>query len=416
MRRHEVLRTTFAVRGSDLVQVVAPTPAPSRELTRIDLGSLAAARRDQEARRLAYAEARRPFDLSRGPLARTALLVLGDREHVLLLTFHHVVFDGWSTGIFLRELSLFYGAAVDGETARPRPLPVQYADFAEWQRRWLSGGELERQTDYWRRQLGGAPEVIDLPLDRPRPAVLGQEGAHLPAALPAAAVEALRRLARESSATLYMALTAVFMALLQRVSGQRDVLMGSPIAGRNRSQLEPLIGFFVNTLVIRGRIEAGTGFRGFLEAVRDTTLEAYAHQDLPFEKLVAELAPKRSRSHSPIFQVMVSHQSVSGRSLSLPGLEPDLIEDEVTTTKFDLTLGFMESPERLTAQMGYRAELFDGATLRRLRGGFLNLLESVTADPDRALGDLETVAAAERHQVLVEWNATAEGPCGRPPL
>ena len=408
VRRHEVLRTTFAVRGSDLVQVVASPPTPSRELPRINLRSLAAARRGQEAHRLAYAEARRPFDLSRGPLARITLLALGEREHVLLLNFHHVVFDGWSTAIFLRELSLFYRAAVEGEPARPQPLPVQYADFSEWQRRWLSGGELERQTEYWRRQW--AARRGDRPAARPTPAGGARPAGRQPFCGPAGRPG--RGVAPAGPGELGDALHGSHgrlhdrAAASERPAGRPRGLTGrrtQPLADRAPDRLlrqhlgDPRPGRGRHRLPWLPRSDPGHDARSLCPpgpAVREARRRARAEAqpqsltDLPGHGL----APER-----------LQPAPVPAR------LEPKLLEDEVTTTKFDLTLGFMESAKRLVAQMGYRTELFDSVTLKRLRGHFVNLLESVTADPDRALGELESIGATERHQVLIEWNATADG-------
>ena len=405
LRRHEVLRTRFEVRGSDVVQVVVP-PREQR-MPRVDLDGLTAAARDAEVRRQARDEARRPFDLARGPLVRTALVRLSESEHVVLLNFHHVICDGWSIGVFIRELASFYQAGVEVTPSRMPALPVQYGDFSAWQRKWLGSGELERQLDYWRGHLRGAPELIDLPIDRPRPATIGQEGSTLPLALSEAAVAALGDLARSCGATLYIALLSGFVSLLHRLSGQRDVLVGTPIAGRNRSAVEPLIGFFVNTLVIRSRLDGQPGFRRFFEDIRETTLAAYAHQDVPFEKLVAELAPRRSRSHSPLFQVMVAHHPAP-RSFALTGLDLEPIAPDVTTAKFDLALGLVESPEKTWGHLDYRTELFDAVTVRRFRSHFRNLLENAAADPDRPLPELPLLAAAEHQQLVVEWNATAE--------
>ena len=402
--RHETLRTTFGEVHGEPVQVVA-APAPW-DLPLVDLDGLPAASRSAEARRLTRGEAVLSFDLARGPLARAALLRLSAQQHAVLLTFHHVISDGWSIGVFVRELAALYGAAVEGQPAPLPPLAIQYADFAGWQRQWLSGGELERQLDYWRGQLQGAPEVIDLPLDRPRPAVLGPGGRLVVMPLASDRLAALRRLARDQGATLYMTVLAGFAALLHRASGQSDVLVGSLNAGRNRVELEPLIGFFVNTLVIRSRSEGDTSFRSFLDAVRRTALEAYAHQGLPFEKLVAELAPRRTRGDSPIFQVMVAHQPAP-EAFSLPGLELEELAPDVTTAKFDLSLGLAESAADALIRLSYRTDLFDAVTVERLRSQLRNLLDGVVAEVDRPLADLVLTTAAERHQVAVEWNGSA---------
>ncbi|MCP4663702.1 MAG: non-ribosomal peptide synthetase, partial [bacterium] len=303
VRRHEVLRTTFPAASGRPRQVIAPRLELALPL--VDLRSPAQERREAEALRLAAEEALRPFDLRTGPLIRSTLLRLADEEHVLLVTMHHIVSDGWSMGIFFRELQALYAAARYSVSAPGLPeLPIQYADFAYWQRRWLSGEVLEAELAYWRAELAGAPPQLELPTDRPRPAVVSYRGRVREVALSAELAGALTALSRSRDATLYMTLLAAFKTLLTRYSGQQDIVVGSPIAGRNRREIEALVGFFVNTLVLRTDLAADPSFERLLARVRRVALDAYAHQDLPFEQLVDELQPQRDTSLHPLFQVM----------------------------------------------------------------------------------------------------------------
>ncbi|HVR98030.1 MAG TPA: AMP-binding protein, partial [Thermoanaerobaculia bacterium] len=387
--RHEALRTTFAAPAGRPVQVVHPEPR--LELPVIDLSGL-----PQAAGRLAREEARRPFDLGRGPLLRLALLRLGEREHVLLLTMHHIVSDGWSLGVLLREIAALY----DGRSLPD--LPVQYADFAVWQRRWL---DFAGQLAYWKRQLGdlnGAPRILELPLDRPRPAMQTFRGASLPVSLPT--VEAL---CRRQGVTPFMVLLAAWSALLGRHADQQDVLVGTPIAGRNRREIEGLIGFFVNTLVLRADLSGAPAFGELLDRVRQTALDAYTHQDLPFDRLVEELVPERDLSISPLFQVMLTLQNASRQTFELPGLALSPVDVDGGVEKFDLTLACQEGPEGLAGVLGYNTGLFDGSTAARLAARFQALLAAAVADPGLPLPELPLLLAAERHQLLVEWNDTS---------
>ena len=301
VRRHEVLRTRFESVEGQPFQLIDP---PERfELHREDLSQQPAQQLQAEVQRRIEAEVRERFDLQRGPLFRASLLRLSDAEHVLLVTMHHVVSDGWSMGILMRELSSLYAAYREGRPSPLAELPVQYADYALWQRGWLQGAALHRQLEYWRSQLAGAPAALELPTDRPRPAVASFKGAMLRIAIPKEISEALAELARQHNATLFMTVLAAFQVLLSRYTGQRDIVVGSPIAGRTHRQTEGLIGFFVNTLVLRTRVFGQLSFVQLLEQVKESTLGAYAHQDIPFEKLVAELHPQRDLSRQPLFQV-----------------------------------------------------------------------------------------------------------------
>ncbi|MEA2560961.1 MAG: hypothetical protein QOH06_2465, partial [Acidobacteriota bacterium] len=398
VRRHRVLRTRFALVEGAPVQVAAPdlrVPLPV-----VDLGALPRALREAETQRLANAEARRPFDLSQGPLIRTTLLRQESEAHALLLSMHHIVSDGWSLGVLLQELAALYESS-------PLPeLPIQYADYAVWQRGRLAGEALEAELAWWRERLAGVPALLELPTDRPRPPVQSFRGGKVEIALPAALSERLAALSRKSGATLFMALLAGFDALLSRLTGQLDVVVGSPVAGRNRAELEGLIGFFVNTLVLRTDLSGDPGFAQVLERIRQTTVGAYAHQEVPFEKLVAELAPVRTLAHAPLFQVMLILQNAPWRDLRLGDLALTWLGVEAGTSKFDLRLSLMEGEEGLAGSIVYNRDLFDNSTVTRFAAGFHRLLAGALADPGAPLPELPLLDEAERHQLLREWNDT----------
>ncbi|HEX7238923.1 MAG TPA: MupA/Atu3671 family FMN-dependent luciferase-like monooxygenase, partial [Longimicrobiaceae bacterium] len=402
--RHETLRTVFATTDGEPVQVVEP--AAPRPLPVHDLRALPDDERAAEVRRLARAGANRPFDLARGPLLRAGLVRTDDEEWVLLLTLHHVASDGWSTGILLRETSALYEARLDGSDAALPPLPVQYADFAVWQRAWLTGEVLERQLAFWRAELAGAPPVLDLPTDRPRPAVQGSREGVLALALPASTSRALRALSRREGATLFMTLLGAWQLLLARWSGEDDVSVGSPVAGRTRLETEGLIGFFVNMLVLRTEVRAEASFPELLGQVRETTLGAYAHQDIPFEKLVEELAPQRSLTHAPLFQVTFSLQSRERAAPWSGSLRMEQMGDEEGAAKYDLALDLAESGDGVAGTISYRRELFDAATVERMAEHFAALAAGIAADPDRPLAEIPMLGEAERRRLVEEWNAT----------
>ena len=340
---------------------------------------------------------------------RAALLRLRADEHVLLIAVHHIVSDGWSTGILLRELGVLYRAFVAGEPSPLPELPLQYGSFASWQRRWLTGAVLERQLAYWRQRLRGAPGVLELPTDRPRPPVQSLRGASRSFTLPARLSAALQALAQGEGATLFMVLLAAFDAFLHRLTRQEDLVLGSPIANRNQVGIEGLVGLFVNTLVLRTDLGGNPSFRTLLGRVRETTLGAYAHQDLPFEKLVEELAPERSLSHAPLFQVLLALQNAPTAAAELPGLTLEPLEGEGGTAKFDLSLELFEDGLGLSGGIEYSTDLFDGATAARWANHLERLLEEVVADPDVRLSSLDLLSLAERHQILGEWNDTRAG-------
>ena len=336
VRRHEVLRTVLASRGDQVVQVIQPvTPLP---LPLIDLSALRAEERSREASRWSAAEALRPFDLASGPLIRAELLRLAPEQHIGQLTLHHIATDGWSTGLLIRELAALYRAYAANQPSPLVELPVQYADFARWQRQWLEGEEMRSQLAYWRAQLSGAPPVLELPTDRPRPAVRTFHGATEELYLTRELSDGLIGLSRREGTTLFMTLLAAYQVLLSRYSGQRDISVGTPVAGRNYLEIEDLIGFFINTLVLRGDLSGDPSFQELLGRVREVVLDAQAHQNLPFEKVVEELEPERSLSHTPLFQVWFALQNVPREVLELPDLEIRTEAIAGETSKFDLNL------------------------------------------------------------------------------
>ena len=398
VRRHEALRTTIAEREGQPVQVIAPALAlPFPVVERRDLPP---AEREREAARLAAEEAQLPFDLERGPLLRCTLVRFAADDALLLVTLHHIVSDAWSLGIFFGEISALYEGFARRRPVELPELPVQYADFAQWQREWLRGEVLERFLAFWRGQLAGAPAVLELPTDHPRPEVQTFRGALTHFALPAALAGALSALGQRLGATLFMTLLAVYAALLERYTGQRDIVIGSPIANRNRAEIEGVIGFFVNTLVVRVELAAEASFVELVERVADGTLAGYDHQDLPFEKLVAELQPQRDLGRNPLFQVMFSLQNTPTLAANMVSADPRMAEVGTGTAKFDLALLMGESAGTVTGAAEYNTDLFDAVTIERLVEHFLNLLGSAAADPGRRLSELEISSGAERQQLL----------------
>ena len=407
-RRHESLRTTFAEGGGLPRQIVHPPVAAA--LPVVDLGGLDPARRAAETRRRIAEEARRPFSLEHGPLLRTALLRLGADEHVLLVTMHHIVSDGWSVPIYVREMASLYAA----KPAALPELPIQYADFAHWQRQWLQGDVLEAELSHWRERLRGLPPLIELPSDRPRPAVRNWRGAAYRSILGADLSQALKQAARRLGATPFMVLLAAFAALLHRYSGQGSFAVGVPVAGRNRVEIEPLIGFFVNTLVLRCDVAGDTELRALVERVRETVLDADAHQDVPFEKLVEELAPERSMSHTPLFQVALAFQNLPRTDFAAEELKMTPVGVSSGTAKFDLTLAVRAEEDRTVLDVEYSTELFDAATIGRFADHLARLLAAAVAAPARRVAELPLLDAAERHQLVVDWNPVrTEGDRGR---
>ncbi|HWS88837.1 MAG TPA: amino acid adenylation domain-containing protein, partial [Pyrinomonadaceae bacterium] len=400
-RRHEVLRTTFAAVDGQPVQIVHPPQPLALPVT--DLSQLGEEERERQVERAVVEDARRPFDLSAGPLLRVSLMRLGTEDHVLLFTLHHIVSDAWSLGVFVREVVTLYGAYLEG---RPSPLPelkIQYADYAVWQREWLQGEVLEQQVGYWREQLAGAPAVLELPTDKPRPAVQTHRGGHHSFTLSEELTKRLRELSRDEGASLFMTLLAGWQLVLSRYSGQDEVVVGAPIANRHRAEVEPLIGFFVNTLALRARLGGAQSFRELLGQVKETTLGAYAHQDLPFEKLVEELQPDRKLSHTPLFQVIFTLQNAPVGELKLPGLQLSPVGRGGTErTHFDLSLGINESDDKLKCSLGYNTDLFEAATAERLAGNYERLLAEAVAAPELPISQLSMLSDEEREQ-LRRW-------------
>jgi amino acid adenylation domain-containing protein len=385
-RRHEALRTRFVLAGAEPVQVIDP-PSPVA-LPRIDLRSLPTDARQAEGARLAEAEAQHPFDLQRGPVFRALLLRTGEDEHRLLLTFHHIVADGWSMGILVRELTELYEAGVLGRAPELPALPVQYADFAQWQRGWLQGDILDGQLAYWRAQLAGARAELPLPADRRRPERPTFRAERRPLTLEADLVASLGALARRERATLFMVLLTGFQTLLARCSGQTDVVVGTPIAGRGHEATEALIGFFANTLVLRADLAGNPSFREALARIRRVTLDAYAHQDLPFDKLVEILRPERRQGRNPLFAVLFALQNAPLAPLAFPGLRVAVEDLEAGAAKFDLVLSLAEAADRLQGGIEYDSELFEAATIDGLLRQYETLLRAVVQDPEARIAHI----------------------------
>jgi amino acid adenylation domain-containing protein len=397
--RHEVLRTTFAAVDGVPAQIIGgerPVELRVTDVSRVPT---------PEVEKLLREESSRPFDLSSDSPLRAALLKLGAEEHILLLVMHHIASDGWSMGVLYRELSVLYEAFCRGEVPSLPELPIQYVDYAVWQRQWLQGEVFEKQLSYWKEQLSALP-VLELPTDRPRPAMQTFRGARKSAAFPKALGAELKALSRREGVTLFMTLLAAFQTLLHRYTGQHDIVVGSPIAGRTRAEIEALIGVFINTLLLRGDLSGDSKFTELLARVRKTALEAYEHQDLPFEKLVEELNPERDPSRNPLFQVMFVLQNtpINLPTLAGPGMSP--VELGTETAKFDLTLSVKEAAGSLTATLEYNTDLFEHATISRMLGHFQTLLQGIVANPEQRISELPILTEAQRHRVLAEWNNT----------
>jgi amino acid adenylation domain-containing protein len=392
IERHEALRTTFAVMDGQPTQVIgAPQPVT---LVRIDLTALPERRREPAALHMATEAVQAPFDLARGPLLHASLLRLGDQAHVALLNMHHIVSDGWSVGVFLNELATLYTAHAHGQPIALPALPVQYADYALWQRTWLQGAVLDAQLGYWRTQLGGELPVLDLPTDQPRPPSCTFRGARESLRLAQSLADALRELSRAEGATLFMTLLAAFKLLMQRYSGQNDIIVGAPIAGRTRAETEGLIGFFVNTLVLRTDLAGAVSFRALLGRVRAVCLGAYAHQELPFEKLLEELQPARDLSHTPLFQVFFNMLNMPYSRSTLPELTVELLAPPEIGAKFDLTLYVEEQADAIQCELVYNADLFEPARMVALLDQLRHLLEQIAGRPDAPLAQVTLVTPA----------------------
>ena len=404
LKRHETLRTTFLIIDGQPIQAI--TPASYQSLSIIDLQELQSDQRLTEAQLQFAALAQQPFDLSQGPLMLVKLLKLSAEEHWLLFNFHHIICDRWSFGVFTRELTALYTACTSGQPSPLPELPIQYADFAHWQGERLQGSILEDLLTYWKRQLSGQLPVLELPTDHPRPPLQSYRGSSQSLQLSQDLTIALNNLSRQSGATLFMTLLAAFKVLLHRYSGQEDIIVGIPIAGRNRPELENLIGFFLNTLVLRTDLSGNPRFHDLLKQVREIALGAYEHQDLPFEKLVEELHPQREQSISPLFQVMLILQNTPTAEVKLPGLTISSLKNSNQTAKYDLTLYLLETEQGLNCHLEYNTDLFASTTITRILSHFQTLLEGIVANPNQRLSDLPLLTERERYQLLVEWNDT----------
>ena len=406
VHRHEILRTTFDVIEGHPVQIISPfQPIP---LVMVNLSE--AANPEREAQIAAMKEAQTPLNLKHGPMFRTVLLRLGDADYVLLITTHHIAFDGWSRRILVSELASLYDAYRQGHPSPLVDLPLQYADYAVWQRHVLQGEVIEKLLKYWKQQLAGAPTTLDLPADRPRPALQSFRGAAKSFACTKELTDTVASAARQFGATSFMVLLAGFYMLLARYSGQDDILVGAVIANRNRAEVEGLIGLFANTLPLRTRLDGDPSFRQLLARVKDSALGAYAHQDMPFERLVEELRPERSLSYNPLFQVLFSLQSTAHRAFELGGLELQPLGGVVgTTAKFDLSFFMLEGVEGLGGRVEYNTDLFEADTIDRMLRHYLRLLELALAEPEKAISRLPLLDESERRKILVEFNQTEAG-------
>ncbi|WP_309677684.1 condensation domain-containing protein, partial [Pseudomonas sp.] len=409
VERHETLRTVFQRQADgDLLQVPASGPLV---IDQVDFSALPAMERERSIAQAAEQQSVLPFDLSVGPLLRVTLLKLADQEHVLLLTLHHIVSDGWSMNVLIDEFIRCYDAFEAGAEPQLAPLPIQYSDYALWQRRWLEAGEQARQLDYWQAQLGDEHPVLELPTDHPRPAMPSYRGTRYEFAVDGQLAEQLRATAQKHNITLFMLLLGAFNALLHRYSGQTDIRVGVPIANRNRAEIEGLIGFFVNTQVLRTQLDGQTRVDDLLRAIKETALGAQAHQDLPFERLVEALKLERSLSHTPLFQVMYNHQpqvaDISTVSTA-SGLALGVIEWEGRTTQFDLTLDTYEKGGKLHAALTYANDLFDAATIARMAQHWTHLLQGMVGDSQQRISDLPLLENAEYQRIVHDWNRADE--------
>jgi amino acid adenylation domain-containing protein len=403
IRRHEVLRTTIQAVDGQPIQIVAR--ALTLALPVVDLQEESETEREVELRGRITEQIHQPFDLAQGPLLRSVLFRLGMEDHVFLLVVHHIVSDGWSMGVFERELMALYQAFSSGKPSPLPELPLQYGEFAHWQQQWEKGEAFQQQLSYWREQLSELP-VLELPTDHPRPTMQTHAGAKQHLKLSKALSTSLLKLSQRAGVTLFMTLLATFQTLLSRYSGQEDIVVGSVIANRNRAEIEDLIGFFVNTLVLRTDLSGNPTFRQLLHRVRDVTLSAYEHQELPFEKLVEELQPQRDMSRNPLFQVMLTLQNMPEPSFERSGLTLSHLEVFNPMAKFDLTVFIWEGDDGINGTFEYNTDLFDEETIKRMQGHFQTLLEGIVANPDCCLNDLPLLTETERKKLLFQWNET----------
>ena len=402
--RHEALRTTFISEEGEPRQVVHPEVR--LELPETDLAELSEQERTNEVKRIIREDAIKGFDLSKGPLIRFRLIRLEPEVHVLVLVVHHIITDGWSMSVLFGEIGDLYRSIVEGQPLALPELPVQYSDFAQWQRESLSPEVLGRQLNYWTNKLKGSPRVLELPTDRPRPPIATHHGSSKAFFIDKDLAESLNKLSRRERATLFMTLLAAFQVLLWRYTGSEDILVGTPIAGRSEVELEHLIGFFVNTIIIRGDLSGNPKFSDLLQRIRTTALDAYEHQETPFEKIVEALEPERSMSYTPVFQVMFVLQNAPKQTIDLPELTLEELEFESGLAKFDLTLEIIEC-DRLYCTLEYSADLFNASTIDRMARHFENLLRSIVRTPETPIADLEVLDADEKRRMMVTWNDTS---------
>jgi amino acid adenylation domain-containing protein len=401
--RHEVLRTNFVTIDGQPTQVIQTT---RETISVVDLQDLPIHEQAEKTQQLKQKQATQPFDLAKESLIRITLVVLSETEHLLLVCMHHIISDGWSIEVLIHELTSLYNAYTQNQPANLAPLPIQYADFAVWQKQWLQGDVLQSQLNYWQNQLTAAPPLLSLPTDHPRPAVQSFVGTQQEFSLSPKLSQALTELSHQQGVTLFMTLLAAFDALLYRYTGSGDILVGTPIANRNRSEIEGLIGFFVNTLVMRTDLSDNPSFSQLLTRVREVTMDAYAHQDLPFEMLVEALQPERDLSHTPLFQVAFVLQNTPKSEIAMTGLTVTDLPPENTTAKFDLTLAMVNTDDGLKGVWEYNTDLFESSTIERLSGHFLNLLEGIVANPQARISQLPLLTESETNQLLIEWNNT----------
>lgn len=412
VRRHEILRTVFVHEGKQIWQKIAPVIKVACPLTILD--DLSEDLRRTEEQRLHEEELQRTFDLEKGPLLRVNLIRLAENRYLLLFTLHHIVSDGWSIGVLVREFAALYQAFIAGLPSPLPELPIQYADFAYWQKQWLQGAVYQKQLSYWQQQLQGAPDTLSLPADKPRPVQPGHSGANYYFAVPDRLAAQLGDLSRRHGVSLFVTLLAAFNVLLCRYSSQQDICIGTPVANRNRQELEGLIGFFVNTLVLRSDLSGNPAFTALLEQCGKTVLNAQAHQDLPFDKLVETLGGVRDLNRTPLFQVMFVMQNTPSDSFSLPGLQLIQGNADTKTAKFDLTLLLSQTDQGLQAAIEYNTDLYEQATIARMAGHYLSLLQGIVSEPDQRIAELPLLGQAEQQQILADWNATAvDYPQGR---
>ena len=404
--RHDGLRTIFRVVDGEPRQLIQDL---TLDVPVIDLSTLGAAQREAEALNILRHEARRPFDLAAGPLLRAVIVRMRDDEHIMLVTLHHIVTDGWSFGILHRELSALYEAFATGKPSPFSELPIQYGDYAMWQREWFEGEVYESQLIYWKEQFATMPPALELPADHARPSVQAYRafrGDQQTITLSADLTRRIRSLCQKENVTLFMVLMAAYQILLHRYTGEEDIVVGTPIAGRPLPEVEELIGLFINTLAIRAQVSSDSTVREFLNQMKQVALGAYTHQDLPFERLVKELQPERTLAHNPLFQVMFVLQSEEILPLDLPGVAAEHFRIDHLMANFDLTLDIVEHGDKLVCLFESNADLFERDTIARMMTHFQNVLEGITAHPEQKIADVPLLSEGERRQLLVEWNDT----------